>query len=162
AAVGVLANMNSAYPEKIARSVLQVITDQSEKQDGSVTDPFQVIDKAAAAMLVLFSLLLIVLLWRIYIFLKGVKSKNVPVQQRTRIKALLWGILLAAGIVAPKLISVFAFNGLPWSMIFIWGPGSLLYLAAIYYVLLLASCIFGLTACFFNDRAARRSETHEM
>ncbi|AWM16015.1 serine hydrolase [Bacillus inaquosorum] len=162
AAVGVLANMNSAYPEKIARSVLQVIADPNQKQDGSVTDPFQVIDKAAAAMLVLFSLLLIVLLWRIYIFLKGVKSKNVPVQQRTRIKALLWVILLAAGIVAPKLISVFAFNGLPWSMIFIWGPGSLLYLAAVYYMLLLASCIFGLTACFFNHRAARRSETHEM
>ncbi|MBG9768391.1 serine hydrolase domain-containing protein [Bacillus vallismortis] len=162
AAVGVLANMNSAYPEKIARSVIQVITDQSQEQDGSVTDPFQVIDKAAAAMLVLFSLLLIVLLWRIYIFLKGVKSKNVPAQQGTGIKALLWVILLAAGIVAPKLISIFAFNGLPWSMIFIWGPGSLLYLAAVYYMLLLASCIFGLTACFFNHRAARRSETHEM
>ncbi|MDK2599366.1 hypothetical protein QO179_08220 [Bacillus stercoris] len=73
-------------------------------------------------MLVLFSLLLIVLVWRVYIFLKNVKSKNVPVQQRTRIKALLWGGLLAAGIVVPKLISVFAFNGLPWSMIFIWGP----------------------------------------
>ncbi len=40
AAVGVLANMNSAYPEKIARSVLQVIADQNQKQDGSVTDPF--------------------------------------------------------------------------------------------------------------------------
>ncbi|MEG7335909.1 serine hydrolase domain-containing protein [Bacillus sp. 0102A] len=162
AAVGVLANMNSAYAEKIARSVLEVIAEQKQKQDGSVTDPFQVIDQVAVAMLVLFSLLLIVLLWRIYIFLKSVKSKNVPVQQRIRIKALLWGILLAAGIVAPKLISVFAFNGLPWSMIFIWGPGSLLYLAAVYYMLLFASCLFGLAACFFNHRAARRSETHEM
>ncbi|WP_286058939.1 serine hydrolase domain-containing protein [Bacillus mojavensis] len=162
AAVGVLANMNSAYPEKIARSVLQTISGQNQIEDDAVTDPFQFIDKAAASMLGLFSILFIVLLCRIYIWLRRAKAKSLPVQQRTRIKALLWGLLLAVGMLVPKLISVFAFNGLPWSMIFIWGPVSLLYLAAVYYMLLFASCIYGLTACLFNQRAARRSETHEM
>ncbi|MGV4321568.1 serine hydrolase domain-containing protein [Bacillus mojavensis] len=162
AAVGVLANMNSAYPEKIARSVLQTISGQNQIEDNAVTDPFQFIDKAAASMLGLFSILFIVLLCRIYIWLRRAKAKSLPVQQRTRIKALLWGLLLAVGMLVPKLISVFAFNGLPWSMIFIWGPVSLLYLAAVYYMLLFASCIYGLTACLFNQRAARRSETHEM
>lgn len=158
-AVGVLANMNSAYPEHMARTVLQFISGQKDQQ--TVTDPFQVIDQISAVLSVLASAVVIFMLYRFEKWIRKTKAGNKPAFQWKTRKALLWILLLGFGLVLPELISIAVFNGLPWKMIFIWGPSSLIYLAAIYYLLIVLVCIFGLVKSLFRTFPPR-SEAYDV
>ncbi|MBY8914136.1 beta-lactamase family protein [Bacillus sp. YC2] len=158
-AVGVLANMNSAYPEHMARTVLQFISGQ--KNPETVTDPFQVIDRLSAVLSVSLSAVILFMLYRFGKWRRKVKAGENTAFQWKKTKAMLWLLLLVFGLVLPEIIAITVFNGLPWKMVFIWGPSSLIYLAAVYYLLIVLVCGFGLAKCLYRTFTPR-SETYDV
>ncbi|KAA6447671.1 serine hydrolase domain-containing protein [Bacillus swezeyi] len=165
-AVGILANMNSAYPEHIAREVLNAVTDSQNKDgEADVADPFRFIDVISVILLIIFIFILVIIIFRLSVLLKKVKTGIKvwqPLRQRNLIVASIWSLVLAAGLFVPRLISILLFNGLPWKMIYIWGPFSLIYLASAYYILIVLSCTFGLMKSLTSSHTAKRSEAHDI
>ncbi|MGM0888642.1 MAG: serine hydrolase domain-containing protein [Bacillota bacterium] len=145
-AIGVLANMNSSYTEQTARLIAKTVTGNNEPQE-ETSDPFQFIDKLSLMMTLLFIILQIVSILRFMKWRQRMQRGAVVKRQMTLgvwLKSACWVLLFVCVLSFPIILSQVAFNGLPWKMIFVWGPSSLIELTISYYMFFVWFCTIGL------------------
>ncbi|MEI4789445.1 serine hydrolase domain-containing protein [Bacillus sp. FJAT-53060] len=162
-AIGVLANMNSIYTEQTARLVANTIVGTKEQVEAPA-DPFQLIDKLSLAATGLFILLQIVSILRFVKWRRRIK-RGIVVQRKMTLAVLLkssyWVLLLIGVLILPMILSQVAFNGLPWKMIFVWGPSSLIELAISYYLFFIWFCTIGFIKGFtMTSTAGKRGQEY--
>ncbi|MDM5297128.1 serine hydrolase domain-containing protein [Bacillus pumilus] len=160
-AIGVLANMNSSYTEQTARLIANTIIGTNDQVEASI-DPFQLIDQLSLAVTCLLILLQIISILRFIKWRNRVKRGVVMKRDMTLgvwMKCLGWVLLLICVLSMPMILSQVAFNGLPWKMIFVWGPSSLIELAISFYLFFVWFCTIGFIKGFtMTTTAGRRGQ----
>lgn len=160
-AIGVLANMNSAYTELAARKVLHTVA--NEKANSNMTDPFQFIDALSVIVFTLCIFVNFIITYRAFVFIKemhrGIRGWQV-LNRRVVLSIAMWLFVLILGFLIPSLISQVFFKGLPWDLILIWGPYSLRYLSIGFYVMLIGVCVFRIIKSF-TKLETKRGKVYE-
>lgn len=137
--IGVLTNLNSAYTENIVKEINERLVKNNDDFIGNIKDPFQLIDYFSTLFINFILVIFLVSAIVSYIKLKNMKYKISSVKSfNAKEKSFLASVIFVFMLFLPKILLSLLDENLTWSLIFIWGPTSVKYLAFSYYLLIIS------------------------
>ncbi|SUM53494.1 beta-lactamase [Staphylococcus epidermidis] len=137
--IGVLTNLNSAYTENIAKEINERLVKNNNDFIGNIKDPFQLIDYFSILFINFILVIFLTLEIFSYIKLKNMKYTINSVKSiNTKETIFLASVIFVFLLFLPKILLSLLDENLTWSLIFIWGPTSVKYLAFNYYLFIIS------------------------